>query len=107
MQADWRHPVRYGWSCEISGLHRLQNTAPVLKHPEPSRYLRIKSRHQDHNGAKAVKSLHRPVQYSCKAKGNLLPWHAFRGTQANKDRKSTRLNSSHVKISYAVFCLKK
>src|SRR5690606_41831124 len=23
-----------------------------------------------------------------------------------KDRKSTRLNSSHVKISYAVFCLK-
>src|SRR6266700_5014628 len=23
------------------------------------------------------------------------------------DRKSTRLNSSHVKISYAVFCLKK
>src|SRR5690606_30006010 len=26
---------------------------------------------------------------------------------ATKDRKSTRLNSSHVKISYAVFCLKK
>src|SRR5690606_14780309 len=25
----------------------------------------------------------------------------------NLDRKSTRLNSSHVKISYAVFCLKK
>src|SRR5690606_41715462 len=28
-----------------------------------------------------------------------------RGSAA--DRKSTRLNSSHVKISYAVFCLKK
>src|SRR5690606_41206731 len=26
--------------------------------------------------------------------------------RARKDRKSTRLNSSHVKISYAVFCLK-
>src|SRR5699024_12024733 len=25
----------------------------------------------------------------------------------NQDRKSTRLNSSHVSISYAVFCLKK
>src|SRR5690625_6307392 len=25
----------------------------------------------------------------------------------NRDRKSTRLNSSHVAISYAVFCLKK
>src|SRR5690606_40187284 len=27
--------------------------------------------------------------------------------QRRRDRKSTRLNSSHVKISYAVFCLKK
>src|SRR5436305_11135136 len=27
--------------------------------------------------------------------------------RARKDRKSTRLNSSHVRISYAVFCLKK
>src|SRR5690349_23899101 len=27
--------------------------------------------------------------------------------QAPADRKSTRLNSSHVEISYAVFCLKK
>src|SRR5690554_7328198 len=26
---------------------------------------------------------------------------------SNRDRKSTRLNSSHVRISYAVFCLKK
>src|SRR5690606_39633012 len=29
------------------------------------------------------------------------------GLALAKDRKSTRLNSSHVKISYAVFCLKK
>src|SRR5690625_6508853 len=28
-------------------------------------------------------------------------------TAAGRDRKSTRLNSSHVAISYAVFCLKK
>src|SRR2546421_8991912 len=27
--------------------------------------------------------------------------------QVNRDRKSTRLNSSHDQISYAVFCLKK
>src|SRR5690606_41037904 len=32
----------------------------------------------------------------------------WRAVGANRlDRKSTRLNSSHVKISYAVFCLKK
>src|SRR5690554_8190637 len=28
-------------------------------------------------------------------------------TRYTSDRKSTRLNSSHVRISYAVFCLKK
>src|SRR5437870_9725172 len=32
--------------------------------------------------------------------------HAAAGQRA-RDRKSTRLNSSHVAISYAVFCLKK
>src|SRR5476651_1198120 len=30
-----------------------------------------------------------------------------RGVPAHPDRKSTRLNSSHANISYAVFCLKK
>src|SRR5690606_41469321 len=32
---------------------------------------------------------------------------AVRAHDRGQDRKSTRLNSSHVKISYAVFCLKK
>src|SRR5579872_4788870 len=31
----------------------------------------------------------------------------FDGYHEFRDRKSTRLNSSHVRISYAVFCLKK
>src|SRR5207302_8308138 len=36
------------------------------------------------------------------------PWLAAGpGRGHRQDRKSTRLNSSHVKISYAVFCLKK
>src|SRR5690606_42099406 len=34
-----------------------------------------------------------------------IPVHMLSGVDG--DRKSTRLNSSHVKISYAVFCLKK
>src|SRR6266513_5473471 len=33
--------------------------------------------------------------------------HCSSGQIAVRDRKSTRLNSSHVSISYAVFCLKK
>src|SRR5690606_40858101 len=34
-------------------------------------------------------------------------WERHKAISHNIDRKSTRLNSSHVKISYAVFCLKK
>src|SRR5690606_40358734 len=48
-------------------------------------------------------------------KARLFPWtnvttespHYMPLQKAYLDRKSTRLNSSHVKISYAVFCLKK
>src|SRR5690606_41443480 len=35
------------------------------------------------------------------------PRRTARSRRVTRDRKSTRLNSSHVKISYAVFCLKK
>src|SRR4051794_8995641 len=37
------------------------------------------------------------------------PWHGYdrRIADRRQDRKSTRLNSSHPSISYAVFCLKK
>src|SRR5207249_8806441 len=39
--------------------------------------------------------------------GRLLLRSGTAGRKSNRDRKSTRLNSSHVSISYAVFCLKK
>src|SRR5438094_6274797 len=43
------------------------------------------------------------VRQSCApARGRLRP-----GARLAQDRKSTRLNSSHRTISYAVFCLKK
>src|SRR5439155_6385754 len=45
--------------------------------------------------------------YTMSLPGHSL-WGAARSTSApSRDRKSTRLNSSHVAISYAVFCLKK
>src|SRR5438874_6070534 len=47
--------------------------------------------------AKAVRKLQHPVR-SRQLEGFLDGW---------RDRKSTCLNSSHVEISYAVFCLKK
>src|SRR5690606_41613697 len=41
-----------------------------------------------------------PLEYTSAVSNRLTP-------ASRQDRKSTRLNSSHVKISYAVFCLKK
>src|SRR5438874_4405424 len=57
-----------------------------------SRFVRTLSQHavQPTPGAEGL------ARYACTRAGRRL-----------QDRKSTRLNSSHVEISYAVFCLKK
>src|SRR5690625_6132671 len=41
------------------------------------------------------------------SRGRSVAGRSGRARFARRDRKSTRLNSSHVAISYAVFCLKK
>src|SRR5215510_15580560 len=46
-----------------------------------------------------------PVRRACRARHRICLRSA--GYRDARDRKSTRLNSSHVAISYAVFCLKK
>src|SRR5690625_6377407 len=46
-----------------------------------------------------------PAQYGAIGAPTLVVWTSDDPTA--EDRKSTRLNSSHVAISYAVFCLKK
>src|SRR2546430_4736933 len=49
------------------------------------------------------RSVPRLVPFRLGADGN----HSHSHDSAGQDRKSTRLNSSHSQISYAVFCLKK
>src|SRR5690606_39583457 len=53
-----------------------------------------------HDGREVVGTCRQP---GCQGKLHTVPTHK----EGRIDRKSTRLNSSHVKISYAVFCLKK
>src|SRR5690625_6474164 len=48
-----------------------------------------------------LEAIHAGVSIICSVHGHSLD------EKKNRDRKSTRLNSSHVAISYAVFCLKK
>src|SRR5690606_40841933 len=53
------------------------------------------------SGVLGARAVHFVLVLSLDGRGPL----AYAGLR--QDRKSTRLNSSHVKISYAVFCLKK
>src|SRR2546429_9140506 len=48
-----------------------------------------------------------PISLSVCSISRGLPIECLHGSRRNRDRKSTRLNSSHGYISYAVFCLKK
>src|SRR5256885_11134127 len=47
------------------------------------------------------------VSPACKAPRSNTLLQTVKKVSGNADRKSTRLNSSHLVISYAVFCLKK
>src|SRR5205807_6898746 len=49
----------------------------------------------------------REVRGLCGSKGAPAPDRRNKVECTSRDRKSTRLNSSHLVISYAVFCLKK
>src|SRR5690606_41534193 len=52
-------------------------------------------------------SWHSSLSASCAPVFTSAPNSASRVALRARDRKSTRLNSSHVKITYAVLCLKK
>src|SRR5690554_7675172 len=74
--------------------------------------MRLKILHQLQSGERSVSEL---VELTKASQPNVskhlsgLRTHGLvkRRQEGNIDRKSTRLNSSHVRISYAVFCLKK
>src|SRR5437867_906203 len=76
----------------------------LLIEPHPGAFEKLRQRHQ---GKPHVTCLN----LACSdAPGELPLWFASNdpgGSRATLDRKSTRLNSSHRTISYAVFCLKK
>src|SRR3712207_8611997 len=57
------------------------------------------------SGTRITTTLQRPADEN--AVRSALQDAGLSGAEAQRDRKSTRLNSSHANISYAVFCLKK
>src|SRR2546426_4915058 len=57
--------------------------------------------------AEALVAHYQRAGYARVAPALLQPAEPFLDLSGEEDRKSTRLNSSHLVISYAVFCLKK
>src|SRR5690625_6997360 len=83
IHTDWRDEIQRG--AEAAGLD-VEFTSPVTDHPASDAA-------GDHLGSNTSQF-----------------WRDHQSAKVNAirtDRKSTRLNSSHVAISYAVFCLKK
>src|SRR3712207_7091887 len=64
---------------------------------------------QDHFAARVVRPDHTALSLSRLTYGDThpMPQNSPNAQTSAQDRKSTRLNSSHANISYAVFCLKK
>src|SRR5687768_18114348 len=57
--------------------------------------------------ARTLRKQHGGIGHGCRHLRGLAHVHVLERRQQWPDRKSTRLNSSHGYISYAVFCLKK
>src|SRR2546430_9060687 len=70
----------------------LHNALPICQGPRPSGARRVA----------ALRGGRTPRRRQCRRRRGVRP-----PRSAATDRKSTRLNSSHSQISYAVFCLKK
>src|SRR5690606_20234419 len=80
-------------SCKFYGLVRIGKLEPYFL---------------EYNDLKVAVGLYNSTIISCDLGDNIAMNHvSYLSHYIIGNRKSTRLNSSHVKISYAVFCLKK
>src|SRR5690625_412351 len=95
------------------GMDALKRARAQINHPQPKPMavlLDTGTTHDDvvelNDVTISYKALHEIAEPAYAGPEYLTP-QQFAEAQRNKDRKSTRLNFSHVAISYAVFCLKK
>src|SRR5690606_41886578 len=82
----------------------LHDALPIYEAPDPRRRgIGVETALEDPDGRAPERTGEHAVEL-----GPFRQRRADRGQRREppRDRKSTRLNSSHVKISYAVFCLK-
>src|SRR5574337_1124894 len=104
-----------GWSSErcpgIGFLSRGDWEIGVLRNVEEHRRPRLECRRETGLILRGDRKVGNPFQTKQGSRPSCRDQEGRRGSEEvvpeNLDRKSTRLNSSHHSISYAVFCLKK
>src|SRR5688500_17698070 len=93
------------WPAAVRSAFGSARVAPTgVPHPAPDGGPDAGGASSQAVGAGAVRSTGTPASGAVLASPDRAPYSAR--TNAWPDRKSTRLNSSHLVISYAVFCLK-
>src|SRR5207253_9576159 len=92
----------YSFFFNGSGDHRALHSFPTRRSSDLSRSAGCFARFSAARTAATFDVT--PVEVSLWTRSTARSWWA---ESISSDRKSTRLNSSHVAISYAVFCLKK
>src|SRR5205814_6330715 len=85
----------------------LHDALPICSDGRPNEWRRTARRLLWPCSIAAVRSGARQLRGKPKLTLATSPLLPARGFRRKRDRKSTRLNSSHLGISYAVFCLKK
>src|SRR5690625_5878121 len=80
---------------------KLRGKTLSFKHPERERFIRANKLGADYEREGLEHVFARQIEREQEHE------RAISRNEGTQDRKSTRLNSSHVAISYAVFCLKK
>src|SRR5262245_63123144 len=80
--------------------HRSRRLVHVAAEPELARGARLRLQRE-------LAFRHAAFAWAVRRHGQRADRQDGGGVDGNLDRKSTRLNSSHLGISYAVFCLKK
>src|SRR2546426_10384302 len=88
---------------------RFQEVRPRTNSSQTERATTVSRRPFSRDPSVSVRwtSSHRELERSHTENGRTNPRFSLRLIAGGRDRKSTRLNSSHLVISYAVFCLKK
>src|SRR5438034_4816585 len=102
-------PAGSNRSAAKAWLRALELTAPIVNNPRRIFSTVIDKLAEKFGEAPALLSDRERLTYRALAErsNRYARWALDQSVRKGEDRKSTRLNSSHTVISYAVFCLKK